>query len=163
MQTPELFARQIGAGRVVRIGEIDEPRARRHARQHLVHIHTQLGLGHNDRNGAVGKRRDPIDEKSMLAEQHLVAHARDDLEQRYTEGVTLVEAWLDGEAPFPERLHISALVAAFSRDLLLLMTRWSEFAEREIKQWPRTDGLGMTRHTRDILQRIVDQQPIISR
>lgn len=89
-----------------------------------------------------------------------LAHARDDLAQRYAEGMTLVEAWLDGEAPFPERLHISALVAAFSRDLLLLMIQWSEFAQREIKQWPRTEGLGMTRRTRDILQRILDEQPI---
>ena len=89
-----------------------------------------------------------------------LAHARNDLEQRYAEGLTLVEAWLGGEAPFPERLHISALVAAFSRDLLLLMIRWSEFAESEITQWPRTDGLGLTRRTRDILQRILDEQPI---
>ena len=85
----------------------------------------------------------------------------DDLEQRYAEGMLLVEAWLGGEAPFPERLHISALVAAFSRDLLLLMIQWSEFAQREIEQWPRTDGLGMTQRTRDILQRIADEQQVM--
>ena len=41
----------------------------------------------------------------------------------------LPDAWLSGEAPFPERLHISALVAVFNRDLLQLMIQWSEFAE----------------------------------
>jgi hypothetical protein len=75
--------------------------------------------------------------------------------------MALVEAWLGGEAPFPERLHISALVAVFTRDLLSLMIEWSEFAQREIEQWPRTDGLGMTQRTRDLLQRVVDEQPII--
>jgi hypothetical protein len=75
--------------------------------------------------------------------------------------MTLVPAWLAGEAPFPERLHISALVAVFTRDLLALMLRWSEFAQHEIEQWPRTDGLGMTQRTRDLLQRLADEQPII--
>ena len=101
---------------------------------------------------------DATDKDAVLS---TLAHTHDDLQQRYAEGMTLVEAWLGGEAPFPERLHISALVAAFTRDLLLLMIHWSEFAQREIKQWPRTDGLGMTQRTRDLLQRIVDEQPII--
>jgi hypothetical protein len=29
------------------------------------------------------------------------------------------------------------------------------------KRWPRTDGLGMTRRTRDILQRLADEQPVL--
>jgi DNA-binding PadR family transcriptional regulator len=90
-----------------------------------------------------------------------LAHTCDDLRQRYAEGMTLAEAWLEGDAPFPERLHISALVAAFNRELLSLMIRWSAFAEREIERWPRTDGLGMTKRTRELLQRIVDEEPIM--
>jgi DNA-binding PadR family transcriptional regulator len=101
---------------------------------------------------------DATDKDAVLA---ALAHTRDDLQQRYAEGMALVDAWLADDAPFPERLHISALVAAFSRDLLALMIQWSQFAEREIGKWPRTDGLGMTRRTRDILQRIADEQPVI--
>jgi DNA-binding PadR family transcriptional regulator len=89
-----------------------------------------------------------------------LARTHDEIRQSYDEGMTLVEAWLAGEAPFPERLHISALVAAFTRDLLALMLRWSEFAQHEIEQWPRTDGLGLTPRTRDLLQRLADEQPI---
>jgi DNA-binding PadR family transcriptional regulator len=101
---------------------------------------------------------DSTDKDAILS---TLAHTADDLRQRYAEGVALVEAWLDGEAPFPERLHISALVAAFTRDLLWLMIEWSELAQREIERWPRTDGLGMTARTRELLQRIVDEQPIM--
>ena len=57
-----------------------------------------------------------------------LAHTQADVHQRYAEGLALVETWLDGDAPFPERLHISALVAVFTRDLLWLMIQWSEFA-----------------------------------
>jgi DNA-binding PadR family transcriptional regulator len=90
-----------------------------------------------------------------------LAHTEEDLRDRYAEGMKLVDAWLADEAPFPERLHLSALVAAFNQDLLLLMIRWSEFAHREIETWPRTDGLGMTEQTREVLQRIAAEQPVI--
>jgi len=101
---------------------------------------------------------DATDKAAVLS---ALAQTHDDLQQNYAEGMLLVDAWLRGEAPFPERLHISALVAAFSRDLLSLMIRWSEFAQREMKQWPRTDGLGMTKRTRELLQRILDEESVI--
>lgn len=101
---------------------------------------------------------DAADKAAALA---TLAHTRDDLERRYAEGITLAASWLEGESPFPERLHISALVAAFTRDLLSLMIHWTEFAQREINEWPRTDGLGMTERTRELLERAVDGRPII--
>jgi DNA-binding PadR family transcriptional regulator len=74
---------------------------------------------------------DATDKAAILS---ALARTHDDLEERYAEGTALVQTWLDGDAPFPERLHISALVAAFTRDLLLMMIEWSEFAQREIEQ-----------------------------
>ncbi len=40
----------------------------------------------------------------------------------------------DDSAPFPERRHIAALVAAFVADYLHLIERWSEFARDEIRE-----------------------------
>jgi PadR family transcriptional regulator, regulatory protein AphA len=62
----------------------------------------------------------------------------------------------DEGAPFPERRHITALVAAFVADYLRLIERWSEFARDEIRGWPHTEGLGMTDRTREILDTVVD-------
>jgi PadR family transcriptional regulator AphA len=62
----------------------------------------------------------------------------------------------DEGAPFPERRHIAALVAAFVADYLHLVERWSEFARDEIRRWPCTDGLGMTDRTRQILDAVLD-------
>jgi DNA-binding PadR family transcriptional regulator len=101
---------------------------------------------------------DATDKAAVLS---ALTHTHDDLLERYAEGMALAEGWLDGEAPFPERLHISALVAVFTRDLLQLMIRWSEFAQREIDQWPKTDDLGMTKRTRELLQRIVDERRVL--
>jgi DNA-binding PadR family transcriptional regulator len=101
---------------------------------------------------------DATDKDAILS---ALAHTHEQLQQRYAEGMLLVDAWLGGEAPFPERLHISALVAVFTRDLLSLMIDWTDFAQREIKKWPRTDGLGMTPRTRDLLERLADERPIL--
>jgi hypothetical protein len=62
----------------------------------------------------------------------------------------------DDRAPFPERRHIAALVAAFVADYLHLVERWSEFAREEIRSWPSTDGLGMTDRTRQILDAVLE-------
>jgi len=67
----------------------------------------------------------------------------------------------DDSAPFPERRHIAALVAAFVADYLHLVERWSEFARAEIRTWPRTDGLGMTDRTRQILDAVLDGRSAI--
>jgi PadR family transcriptional regulator AphA len=62
----------------------------------------------------------------------------------------------DDHAPFPERRHIVALVAAFVADYLHLIERWSEFARDEIRAWPHTEGLGMTDRTRQILDTVLN-------
>ena len=67
----------------------------------------------------------------------------------------------DDDAPFPERRHIAALVAAFVADYLHLIERWSEFARDEIRTWPRTDGLGMTDRTRQILDTVLEGRSVL--
>jgi hypothetical protein len=67
----------------------------------------------------------------------------------------------DDGGPFPARRHIAALVAAFVADYLRLIERWSEFARDEIRQWPRTDGLGMTDRTREILDTVLEGKSVL--
>jgi DNA-binding PadR family transcriptional regulator len=67
----------------------------------------------------------------------------------------------DDHVPFPERRHIAALIAAFVTDYLLLIERWSEFARDEIRQWPHTDGLGMTDRTKEILNTVLDGRSVL--
>jgi DNA-binding PadR family transcriptional regulator len=67
----------------------------------------------------------------------------------------------EGDGPFPERRHIVALVAAFVADYLHLIERWSEFAREEIRAWPRTDGLGMTDRTREILDIVLEGKSVL--
>jgi hypothetical protein len=67
----------------------------------------------------------------------------------------------DVVVPVPERRQIAALLAAFVADYLRLIERWSEFARSEVRSWPRTDGLGMTDRTREILDTVLDGKSVV--
>ena len=81
----------------------------------------------------------------------------------YDDGIErLLRPYVTGDdVPFPERRHIAALVAAFVADYLHLIERWSEFARAEVRGWPRTDGLGMTDRTREILDTVLDGRSVL--
>lgn len=81
----------------------------------------------------------------------------DDARRLFDDGIErLLRPYVtDDSVPFPERRHIAALVAAFVADYLHLVERWSEFAREEVRSWPRTDGLGMTDRTRQILDTVL--------
>ena len=48
--------------------------------------------------------------------------------------------YLAGTAPFPERLHILALVGRFTLDHTALVAGWARWARAEIEGWPDVDS-----------------------
>lgn len=74
---------------------------------------------------------------------------------RLAEGAAQVRGYLADGGPFPERLHLIALFARASADLIEAVLRWCDLAEREVRAWPRADGLGMTDGARDLLSELV--------
>lgn len=78
------------------------------------------------------------------------------------EQVTSINAgYLDGEHPFPQRIHLSVLFATFQLELFDLIVRWVEFAKNEIATWPATDGLGLTDRTEVMLCSIRDRCSVL--
>ena len=77
MQACHLVPRQVCAGRIVGVGDEDNPGPGRDRRQHGVDIDLQAGVSilfrHHHRYRAVGQGGDAIDKKSVLAEHRLVA------------------------------------------------------------------------------------------
>jgi DNA-binding PadR family transcriptional regulator len=47
---------------------------------------------------------------------------------------------LDGGVDFPERVHVSALVAQFCIEMMHARLRWASFAEDFIRDWENTEG-----------------------
>ncbi|RXT27701.1 hypothetical protein B5U98_02605 [Bosea sp. Tri-39] len=79
LQTLDLVEGQIGAGRVVGVGEEDDLGARRHRGEDRVDIGGEVRLGHDHRLAAGGEDRDLVDEEAVLSEHALVAIAEIDL------------------------------------------------------------------------------------
>lgn len=101
---------------------------------------------------------DAADKEHLLRALEMTAsHAA----QQYAEGLEMLRGYAAGEAPFPERLHISVLVGVFARDLLRLLERWADFVRAEVEQWPTTTDLGLTDRTERILELLVAEEPVL--
>jgi PadR family transcriptional regulator AphA len=71
----------------------------------------------------------------------------------------MVQAYRDGQAPFPDRMHINVLSAHLLAQVCGAILRWTELADKEIRTWDRTDALGMTDRTRGLLNELLDSWP----
>jgi DNA-binding PadR family transcriptional regulator len=80
-----------------------------------------------------------------------------DTENLYREGLAQVEGYLRDGGPFPERLHLIALVADFNARFLELYMDWLDDARNEVLDWPGTRDLGMTASARHRLDRILQR------
>ncbi|HEX4186097.1 MAG TPA: PadR family transcriptional regulator [Stellaceae bacterium] len=72
-------------------------------------------------------------------------------------GTEILRGYQAGEAPFPDRLHIAALASRLYVDLFDTFAAFADFAEAEIKTWPRTDRLGLTPRSKEILDELVQR------
>jgi DNA-binding PadR family transcriptional regulator len=78
-----------------------------------------------------GTKEDLLSTLSELEEQAL-ALRRQAVEQG--------AEYLVGTAPFPERLHILALVGRFTLDHTALVAEWARWARAEVERWPDVDS-----------------------
>ena len=84
-----------------------------------------------------------------------------DIGEHHRAIVELMASYLDGGHPFPHRTHLSVLFATFQIEVFKTIEHWIDFARKEIDEWPRTDGLGMTERT-EMLTRLLaaDESPM---
>lgn len=71
------------------------------------------------------------------------------------EGLPLVEDLLATGGSFPQRLHLVAPLVSFYSDFNNLLLRWCEETLAEVETWPDTQDIGLTRHGRERLERII--------
>ncbi|HEU0240934.1 MAG TPA: PadR family transcriptional regulator [Micromonosporaceae bacterium] len=71
-------------------------------------------------------------------------------------GQAMLREYRSGQAPFPDRMHINVLNAVYYMGVLQHAIAFADLAEKEIAAWDRTNGLGMTERTREILDSLID-------
>lgn len=85
----------------------------------------------------------------------------DDATATYDDVLRINAGYLEGQHPFPDRVHVSVLFATFQLELFDLIVRWTAFAKAEIDQWPSTEGLGMNDRTRELLELITRGRSVL--
>jgi DNA-binding PadR family transcriptional regulator len=67
-----------------------------------------------------------------------VESTRQDVVDSYVDSVEFVEAYLRGDNPFPERLHVNLLWMTLVRDLHMTILDWTDRALEQIDAWQDT-------------------------
>jgi len=92
MQPADFLERQVGAGRVVRIGQEHDPRPAGDGGEDCIDIGALVRFRHRDRQGAGGLDVDPVDQETVRGEDRLVAGRQIGLGKQADELVRAVRA-----------------------------------------------------------------------
>lgn len=84
-----------------------------------------------------------------------------DASETYEQVLDINAGYLDGQHPFPDRVHVSVLFATFQLELFDLIAKWTDFAKSEIAEWPTTEGLGMTDRTEELLNCMTQRRSVL--
>ena len=95
------------------------------------------------------------DQGTLPDAQAAVAALRDWAVTSLADGMDVLRGYQAGQAPFPDRLHINVLGACYYKAIYDATIAFCDLAEKEIAGWERTDGLGATQRTRELLQQLL--------
>jgi hypothetical protein len=95
------------------------------------------------------------DQGELPDAQAAIAALRDWAVALRTEGMAILRGYQAGQAPFPDRLHLSVLTACYHKAINDATIAFCDLAQKEIAGWDRTDGLGATQRTRDLLDQLL--------
>jgi DNA-binding PadR family transcriptional regulator len=116
--------------------------------------------------GAPARRESESMVKLFLApngsKQTLLNHLkrlREDADTRRRELRSILQPYLEGNGPFPERLHVTVVCARLVLDQAQTEINWAKWAISEVEQWPDTETPHDPEHLLDILQAAIAPRP----
>ena len=95
------------------------------------------------------------DQGELPDAQAAIAALRDWAVSLRTDGMAVLRGYQAGQAPFPDRLHINVLAACYHKAIYDATIAFCDLAQKEIAGWERTDDLGATERTRDLLSQLL--------
>ena len=94
------------------------------------------------------------DQGAMPDLQNAIASTRATMWASYSQGISVVREYLDGEGPYPQRAHLLGLLARFYSDFAETVLDWCDLADAEIAGWPRLADVGLTDTARQHLEAV---------
>ncbi len=81
---------------------------------------------------------------------------RDWAVERWTVGRLQLAGYLEPDGGlFPRRRHLNTLFARFYADFFQTVVNWCDLVDAEVANWDRTDGLGLTERSRELLDEMI--------
>jgi DNA-binding PadR family transcriptional regulator len=91
---------------------------------------------------------DDLRQALLATRRQLAVNVRDQTLDQYGD-------YLETGGPYPERLHLIALIADFMRRYTDMLDEWTTASLKEIENWSSTQGLGMTDSARQLLTQAI--------
>jgi DNA-binding PadR family transcriptional regulator len=80
-------------------------------------------------------------------------------EEEHRRGIQLVRDYLQTGGPFPDRLHLIALIVRFlGFEWAAAVHRWASWAEQEVQRWPQVHDVEPNRHALQDYLRLANDQ-----
>ena len=73
------------------------------------------------------------------------------------QGAEVLRDYVEGTGPFPERLHIVALVSGYFISYVTMLESWSTWAEEVVEEWPNTTSAAVFPAAPEVLRRVLEQ------
>lgn len=85
-----------------------------------------------------------------------------DTQELHRWSLSIIDGYASGDdVPFPDRLHLSVLLATFELELFSMIERWVEFATDEVTRWSGTVDAGPDARTALITSILAARQSVI--
>ena len=85
-----------------------------------------------------------------------------DTEDLHSWSLSILDGYAAGEdVPFPERLHLSVLLASFEVELFTMIERWVDFAIDEVARWTDTEHPGPGARTDEITALLAARRTVL--
>ncbi len=94
--------------------------------------------------------------------RHALEKLSDDTRTLHSWSLDIIDGYVSGDdIPFPDRLHLSVLLASFELELFTMIERWVEFASAEVARWDDTRDPGRHARTARIARVLADRESVL--
>jgi DNA-binding PadR family transcriptional regulator len=90
-----------------------------------------------------------------------ITKLKNDTEELHRWSLSIIEGYARGDAPFPDRLHLSVLLASFELELFTMIERWADFAIDEVSRWESTARPGPIARTDEITSLLAARRTVL--
>ena len=93
---------------------------------------------------------------------HALAKLKADTDELHRWSLSIIDGYTRDDIPFPDRLHLSVLLASFELELFTMIEAWVDFAIDEVSRWGDTNRPGPDARTNEIVTELAARRSVLA-